>query len=64
MNLVLQSFSNAFVHGLYIAYKIMQLSKSMALYFFVKLVVKIECPFGGQEYLHTIMCLPITPPKF
>jgi hypothetical protein len=62
MNLVLQGFSNAFVHGLYLAYKIVQLSKSMALYFSVKLVVKIECPFGGQEWSHTIMCPPI--PKF
>jgi hypothetical protein len=49
MNLVLQGSSNAFVHGLYMAYKIMQLSKSMALYFFVKLVVKIQCPFVEQE---------------
>jgi hypothetical protein len=49
MNLVLQGFSNAFVHGLYMACKIMQLSKSMALYFSVKLVVKIESPSGGQE---------------
>ncbi len=49
MNLVLQGFSNAFVHGLYMACKIMQLSKTMAIYFSIKLVVKIECPFGGQE---------------